>query len=278
MIGSNLQIGEGRDRELLHNSETFCYKETSTGPLLAHVYDDKLNAAPAKPLLIFFHGGFWDTPAISQFATQALHFMARGCVSILAETRVKSKHQSTPLDAVEDAMELIIGTKKHTELLGVDPKKIILVGSAGGAFLALQAAMKKMPPSDDGFDAVPAAVIALSALVNTCPGTEYAAKFPTSADAKHHSPSKLIRKKLPPMLFLHGKNDHITPLAHVLSFRRWMKWKGNRIDVIEYEAADHRFFNFNVSHAHHDRALAAMENFLLELDLLDAPKNDSFAD
>jgi hypothetical protein len=127
MIGSNLQIGEGRDRELLHNAETFCYKETSTGPLLAHVYDDKLNAAPAKPLLIFFHGGFWDTPAISQFATQALHFMGRGCVSILAETRVKSKHQSTPLDAVEDAMELIIGTKKHTELLGVDPKKIILV-------------------------------------------------------------------------------------------------------------------------------------------------------
>jgi acetyl esterase/lipase len=276
MIGSNLQIGEGRDRELLQNAETFCYKETAAGSLLAHVYDDKLNATPAKPMLIFFHGGFWDTSAISQFATQALHFMGRGCVALLAETRVKNKHQSTPLDAIQDASELIIGAKKNADQLGIDPQKIILVGSAGGAYLALQAAMQTKPPTIDGFDPVPAAVIALSALVNTCPGTEHAAKFPNAAAAKNHSPSKLIRKKLPPMLFLHGKNDHITPLSHVLSFRRWMKWKGNRIDVIEYEAADHRFFNFNVSHAHHDRALAAMEHFLLELDLIDVPKNDAF--
>jgi acetyl esterase/lipase len=78
----------------------------------------------------------------------------------------------------------------------------------------------------------------------------------------------MIRRKLPPMLFLHGKNDPITPLAPVISFRRWMKWKGNCIEVIDYEGAEHRFFNFNFSHRHHDLTLQAIEKFLSENKLM----------
>ncbi len=274
MFSSNLNIGANRDRELLHSAETFCYKETEHGPLLIHVYDDKLDDSPEKPTILFFHGGFCDVPAITQFATQALHFMKLGFICLLAETRVSSKHQSSPVDSAEDAKELIIGLKKNAEQFGIDREKIILVGAAGGAFLALQAAMQKINTKDQAPHPVPAAVIALSAIVNTCPGSDYARKFPNSSTAKRHSPSKLIRKKLPPMLFLHGKNDRIAPLAEVISFRRWMRWKRNRCEVVEYEAADHRFFNFNMNQVLHDVAIKDMEIFLRQLGFIPNKDHD----
>lgn len=271
LLVNTLYIGEARERELFKNSSTFLYKETEQGPLHAHVFFPESHAAGSlAPLLIFFHGGAWDMPAATQFAPQCLHFSAKKCVCIAAETRVQSKHRTGPIDAIEDAQSLIISVKKHHQTLGVDPQKIILIGAAGGAFLALHAAMAKQVTTEDGIDPRPAALILLSAIVNTAPGSSYANRFPSPALAKTLSPSKMIRKKLPPMLFLHGKSDRIAPLEDVQSFRRWMKWKNNRCELIEYVAAEHRFFNFNFSHLHHDLTLQAMEVFLHELKLIPA--------
>jgi acetyl esterase len=268
-------FGENRDRELLKDSTTFCYKETDKGPLHAHAFFPQCSV-PEEPttLLIFFHGGFWDAAAATQFATQCLHFAERNCVCIAAETRVSSRHQSSPADAIEDAQDLIIAAKINHQTLGIDPQKVVLVGAAGGAFLALHAAMSKHPRTDQGFDPRPQALVLFSALVDTTPGTDQAKRFASNSQAKSLSPSKMMRRKLPPMLFLHGKNDRITPLEPVHSFRRWMKWKGNKVDVIEYEAADHRFFNFNCNPVHHDLTLRAMEAFLHRHKLVAASQSE----
>ncbi len=268
-------FGATRDRELLKDATTFCYKETDQGGLHAHVFFPPEHPAETPTtLLIFFHGGFWDASAATQFATQCLHFAERGCVCIAAETRVNSKHQSTPQDAIEDAQDLIIAAKKNCETLGIDPQKVVLAGAAGGALLALHAAMKKHPRDEDGVDPRPQALVLFSALVDTSPGTDHAARFGSRAAAKANSPLKMTRRKLPPMLFLHGKNDRITPVEPVHSFRRWMRWKGNKVDVFEYEAADHRFFNFNCSPTHHDLTLQAMEGFLQRHKLMPLREHD----
>jgi acetyl esterase/lipase len=262
-------FGATRDRELLKDSTTYCYKETDNGPLHAHVFFPPYHQ-PEKPttLVIFFHGGFWDAAAATQFATQCLHFAELNCVCIAAESRVSSLHQSSPVDAIEDAQDLIIAAKKNHETLGIDPQKVVLVGAAGGAFLALHAAMSKSPRVIDGIDPRPKALVLFSALVDTTPGTDHASRFSNKSEAKALSPSKMLRRKLPPMLFLHGKNDRITPAEPIHSFRRWMRWKGNKVEVIEYEAADHRFFNFNFNPVHHDLTLQAMEAFLHRCKLL----------
>jgi acetyl esterase/lipase len=271
-------FGENRDRELLKDSTTFCYKESDKGPLYAHTFFPPFSD-PEQPttLLIFFHGGFWDAAAATQFATQCLYFGERQCVCIAAETRVHSRHLSNPMDSIEDAQDLIVAAKINHKTLGIDPQKVVLVGAAGGAFLALHAAMSKKPRSDQGYDPRPQALILLSALVDTTPGTEQAKRFASSSQARTVSPSKMMRRKLPPMLFLHGKNDRITPPEPVHSFRRWMRWRGNKVDVIEYEAADHRFFNFNCNPVHHDLTLQAMKAFLHRHKLLPTSQAEEVA-
>ncbi|MBU6327202.1 MAG: alpha/beta hydrolase, partial [Verrucomicrobia bacterium] len=161
--------------------------------------------------MIFFHGGFWDMPAPTQFAPQCLHFAAQHFVCLAAETRVGSKHKTGPLEAIEDALALIDSVRKNHEELGIDPAKIILMGAAGGAFLALQAAMIRKSKKTPASPPPPAALVLLSALVDTATPAEMTRRFPGTKAAKALSPLKMIRRKLPPMLFLHGKADRITP-------------------------------------------------------------------
>jgi acetyl esterase/lipase len=78
------------------------------------------------------------------------------------------------------------------------------------------------------------------------------------------------------MLLFHGKSDRITPFEEVEKFRRRMRWRGNSCELIDFEKADHSFFNFNVSHKHFDLTLSAVDRFLAERGLLepeDAPEN-----
>jgi acetyl esterase len=271
---NNPKIGVSRDRELLKNSSTFLYKETEQGPLHAHLFFPENHQPGQKsPLMIFFHGGFWDMPAPTQFAPQCMHFASQHFVCLAAETRVASKHKTGPIEAIEDVRTLIDAVRNNHLELGIDPAKIILVGAAGGAFLALQAAMTKASKKTPESPPPLAALILLSALVDTATQADMTRRFPNTALAKSLSPSKMIRKKLPPMLFLHGKADRITPHSAVLSFRRWMKWKGNLVDLVDFEAAEHRFFNFNHSHVHYDLCLRAIESFLKSLQLM--PTTDS---
>ncbi|MEN9990484.1 MAG: hypothetical protein RLZZ224_186 [Verrucomicrobiota bacterium] len=264
-------FGIHRDRELLKETTAFVYKETPSGPLQAHLFfPPEPRSEKRPPLLVFFHGGFWDLSAVTHFATQCVHFAERGCLCVAAETRVSSRHTCTPLDAIEDAQDLIIALKQRAEEWQFDPNQIVLIGAAGGAFLALHAAMEKKPRTLGDIDPRPAALILLSALVDTGPKTDQARRFESPQQAKLLSPLRMTRRKLPPMLFLHGQNDRITPIGAVKSICRWLRLKGNKAMLISYKGADHRFFNFNADLVHYDLCLREMESFLRRYELIPA--------
>ena len=82
-------------------------------------------------------------------------------------------------------------------------------------------------------------------------------RFPDHATAKRLSPLKSVRRKAPPMILFHGKKDRLTPFATVEKFYKSMRWRRNKIEVVEYENADHTFFNFNVSDQHYEWSVAA---------------------
>ncbi|MFU8892872.1 MAG: alpha/beta hydrolase [Luteolibacter sp.] len=276
-------IGEARDREILKDAETYIYAERDEGPVTAHLF------APAKriddrpaPMVVFFHGGFWDTPMPTQFVPHCLHFASRGAVAVAAETRLWSKHRTGPLEAVEDARELIRCLRRNATALGADPERVIVGGAGGGAMLALLTAMpkpKQMPAAEDGVDCRPQALVLFSSLLNPTRKAEIVTRFPDARTAKRMSPLNLLRRKLPPMMLFHGKADRITPFADAAAFRRGMKWRGNPCELIDFEREDHMFFNFNVNHRYFELTVEAADDFLVRHNLLDAPEvPDPFSD
>ena len=135
---------------------------------------------------------------------------------------------------------------KHNHAgLGIDPEKIVAVGAASGAHMALSLAMKPELMEIDGYNSRPMGVIALSALVNTTRKGIESERFGDVKTAAKQSPSSYVRKGLPPSLFLHGKADTIVPHDHVVKFTKLLKRKKNQCDLVDFEAANHSFFNFN---------------------------------
>lgn len=263
-------IGEARDREILKDAATYVYQERPQGPVQAHLFFPEHASSGARPVVIFFHGGLWDTPTPTQFVPQCLHFASRGAVAVAAETRTSTRHGTGPLEAIEDARDLIRWLRHNADTFNLDPSRVVIGGAGGGAFLALLATMpraKQMPPVD-GLDCRPQALILFSALVNTAVKGQAADRFPDRRSAKRLSPSHLIRRKLPPMLFFHGKSDRITPFEEVERFHRKMRFWGNSCELVDFERADHSFFNFNVSHKNFELTINAADRFLVGNGLL----------
>ncbi len=268
-------IGEARDREILKGATTYIYGQSPQGDLLAHLFLPEKTTGTPRPVVVFFHGGFWDSPTPTQFVPHCLHFASRGAVAVAAETRTLAKNGTSPLEAIEDARNLIRWLRSNAETFNLDPQKITIGGAAGGAFLALLATMPpaKTLPAVEGVDCYPQALILFSALVNTAAKGPAQDRFPDAKTAKLLSPTNLIRRKLPPMIFFHGKSDRITPFEEVEKFRRRMRWRGNPIEIIDFERADHSFFNFNVSHKNFELTLGAADRFLVESGLLEPEKS-----
>ncbi|WP_338286856.1 alpha/beta hydrolase [Luteolibacter sp. LG18] len=265
-------IGEARDREMLKDASSHNYRTTPQGELTAYVFSppEGVDTPRSRPVIIFFHGGFWESPMVTQFVPHCLHFASRGAVAIAAETRTSSKHGTGPVEAMEDAREVVRWVRRNASLLSIDPDRLTIGGAAGGAWQALLCTLPKDKemPSEDGVSCRPQALALFSSLLNTTPKSGLAAKFPDVRTAKRLSPTALVRRKLPPMILFHGKNDRITPVDEARKFARRLHWRGNKCELVDYERAEHSFFNFNVSSMHFELTIGAMDRFLTERGLL----------
>jgi acetyl esterase len=265
-------IGEERDRELLKTASSYIYRQCDEGDLVAHVFQPAGPLGGPRPAVVFFHGGFWDNSMASQFVPHCLHFASRGAVGVAAEFRTSSRHGTSAIEAIEDARELIRWLRANADTLHIDTTRIVAGGSAGGALMALLTAMPKERelPDVDGFSCRPQALLLFSALVDCTRPSQGLERFPNGKAAKKHCPLRLVRGKLPPMLLFHGKSDRIAPFDQVERFRRKLRWRRNKCQLIDFERADHSFFNFNVSHQNFELTIEAADRFLIENGLLDA--------
>ncbi len=259
-------LSEERERELLKDAITHLYQKESSYELTAYAFNPpNHDIAELKPAILFLHGGLWDVSMPTQFAPHCLHFASRGMVALTVEYRVNAKHGTSPLDAFVDAQMAMIWIRHNHAGLGIDPNRIIVAGAASGAHMALSLAMQPDIMDIDGYNARPQGIIALSALVNTTRKGMESDRFGDVKTAAKKSPSTNVRKKLPPSLFIHGKADTIVPYDHITKITKALKRKKNHCELVDFEGANHSFFNFNVSAKHFEIVLNSMDAFVSDL-------------
>lgn len=254
---------------MLKSATTYTYLETEQGPVQAHFFvPHDFTPSDRRPLVIFFHGGFWDSPMATQFVPHCLHFATRGAVAVAVETRVFSIHRTGAVDAIEDAKAFMDWLANHYVHFGIDPNRVVVGGAAGGALLALSLILPKLKKGEIPHALAPAGAVLFSALLDPTEKTAFE-RFPNIKVAKEISPLRNPRRKLPPMIFFHGKNDRLTPFDAVRKFAKSLRWRRNKVEVIDYENAEHSFFNFNVSELHYELTLHAADDFLVAHKLLE---------
>lgn len=267
-------IGEEYEKELLKDAKTYVYKKTEDGELLIHIFlPEGHEPTDQRPCFLFFHGGLWDKAMITQFIPQCMHFVSRGAVAATAEYRISSKHNTTPVESILDAQTALLWLRINHHYLGINTNQVVAGGAGSGAHIALCAGMHKEIERDNFYGSRPDALILYSAIVDTTQRGKHTARFPTHRIARKTSPTKHIKRKLPPAIFFHGREDATSRIEIVEKFAQRYKRKKNKCLFSPYAHATHSFFNFNVNKDNYVHTIESADGFVTELGILEPDDN-----
>ena len=198
----------------------------ATGALAARVYSTVPASAKQNSLIVFFHGGGFDTGGLDD-ADEFLSHLVLGNPGqiVLASSYTLATTEPFPA-AVEDAHAVLLWAKKHRSQLGWNGKQLIVAGIEAGANLAAVCTLMArdrggpaihgqiliMPMLDPGLStcsmrAMPDPVV--TEVADAC-AAAYRGYLPNAADRSHPyaSPLQSSRlKNLPAALILSTEAD-----------------------------------------------------------------------
>ncbi|MDO6809777.1 alpha/beta hydrolase [Zobellia galactanivorans] len=208
------------------------------------LYPEKIKQKKAYPAIVFFFGGGWNGGTITQFEDQAKYFASRGMIGVLVDYRVKSRHGTTPFEAVSDAKSAMRFVRANAHKFHIDPNKIVASGgSAGGHLAAATATLDGLDEATDdlSISAKPNALVLYNPVIDNGPeGFEY-----KRMGGRHMeiSPMHNIKGGTPPTIIFLGTKDALIPVATIEKYKTKMEAVGSRCDIFLYKDQTHGFFN-----------------------------------
>ena len=222
--------------------EKVLYKSTKQGDLNLYFYRPlDFNKSKTYNCIIFFHGGGWNSGDYKQFERQSMYFASRGMIAISAEYRIKNKHGTTPIQAMEDAKSAIRFLRLNAKSFFINPNRIAAAGGSAGGHLAAVTANIDLFDNvneDLGISSKPNLLVLYNPVIDF--GSRKWLWIDNPSDA---SPVHNISKGSPPTIILTGTNDKIVPVETIMNYKKIMESVDSRCDVILYDGAEHAFFN-----------------------------------
>lgn len=259
--------GQEKSFEELEGADIRIYKTVDGVDLkMSIIYPEDYKKGKKYPAVVFFFGGGWNGGNVHQFE-QHCHFLAsKGLIAMTANYRVKSRNNSTPFDAVEDAKSAVRWIRENAKELGVNKKKIVAAGgSAGGHLAACTALIPGYEAANENtkISSKPNVLVLFNPVVNTM--KERIAKR-LGDKAESISPVHHVIPNLPPTLIFHGTADKTVPFETITDFHSKMEASGNTCFIMPFDGQGHGFFNYGRSeNKYYELTTEKMESYLMEL-------------
>jgi acetyl esterase/lipase len=250
-------------------TKSFVYKKTKQAALemVVHFPPD-WKAGDKRPAVVFFFGGGWTSGRVTQFEPQAAYLASRGLVTARADYRVKSRHEVTPDQCVEDAKSAIRWVRQNAAMLGVDPKRIVASGgSAGGHIAACTGCCPGLdaPGEEVSISSRPNALLLFNPVLRFDGVDSLMDRIGKDEKlGKALSPTLHLGKDTPPALLFFGKEDRL--LEQGEEFVRKAKEVGHRAEMFLADGVGHGFFNRS---PWQERTLIRADEFLVSIGYLD---------
>jgi acetyl esterase len=237
-----------------------------------------------RPAIVFFFGGGWRQGNLTQFVPHCKYLADRGMVTMVADYRVRNRHQNLANKCVQDAKSAMRFVRKNAARLGIDPDRIAAGGGSAGGHLA--AATATLPehndPADDwSVNAKPNALVLFNpaVILESVPNLysiskdkEAELKERMGVEAESMSPYHHVRTGICSTIIFHGIEDSKVPYKTVDLFRKKMRENQNRCELVSYHGQDHGFFNYgNNSNGAFIDSVRKMDAFLCSIGYLLSP-------
>jgi acetyl esterase/lipase len=238
----------------------------------ANGFDCKLDVISAldktkpKATLIYIHGGGWIGCTKEQFALLVLPYLAKGMNVVNVEYRLGAV--SLAPAAVEDSRCALRWVYANAKKYGFDVNRLVVSGHSAGGHLSL---MTGMLTTADGFDneCFEDSEVKVAAIVNFFGITDvpdvlegpnrqgYAVRWfgslPNRMElAKKLSPLNYVRKGTPPIITIHGDNDHVVPYPEAVRLQEALNRAGVPNQLVTIPGKGHGDFT-------HEQWLTAQE-------------------
>ena len=117
-------------------TEITSYVTVGGEPLEARVYEPKGGAAGA-PVMMYIHGGGWQTGSAEESESTVQHWAAQGWYVVSVNYRLSSTQQATWDKAPADVACALAWTGRHATEAGADIDRLTVMGDSAGGHLAV---------------------------------------------------------------------------------------------------------------------------------------------
>lgn len=257
----------------VHCERNVVYGHGGAFNLLLDLYRPRLNGGPL-PGIVFIHGGGWERHGRDYYAAWASHYAERGYVCVAIDYRISSE---APFPAaVQDANCAVRWMRANSIRLGVDPRRIAVVGQSAGAHLALMVAYASNDTSLAGDSADAHAGGRVQAVVDFYGPTDLTEplhhkknvvkRFMGGVSQRRDpelyaqaSPIRYVSDDDPPTLIFHGTVDAVVPVTQSDRLAASLKAHGVPYVYDRQEGWNHAM---DLAEAVNARCLYIMDRFL----------------
>jgi len=258
--------------DIRNPDEVVVYRRTKEAELKLEIFRPRdWKADDQRPAIVFFFGGGWTGGTTAQFHPQASRLAALGMVACCADYRVRSRHRTSPFEAVADAKAALRWIWRNAGGQGIDPDRIVSAGGSAGGHLAACSGL--VAGHDEGKEDepvfIPAAMVLFNPVIDTSPKGYGHDKL--KERYRELSPVEHVHDKAVPTLILVGSEDTTTPVTGHKLFARRMKEKQRSCELVIWDGQKHGFFNARGNNENYWETLGSMEKFLGALNFLPRP-------
>lgn len=216
-------------------AEKVLYKKTPQEDMYLYILRPQVKSRNALPAIVYFTGGGWVAGDVYGQIPNPAWFRDHGIIGIEADYRVKSRHETTPIECIQDAKSAIRYVRQHAQELGIDPDKIIAAGGSAGGHLAATTFLDggDTPGENQKISSKPNAIVMHNPVLGEGFGKEFFAAHPEFSPILH------VKKGWPPTILSNGTKDGTTPFEVAEKFTSLMKEAGNICELIPVKDADH---------------------------------------
>lgn len=197
------------------------------------------DAAPALPVVTFFHGGAWQSGSAAAYGFAGRALAKLGYIVVVPDYRKLPAHRFPAF--MEDAAQVVAWTRSNIATMGGDPDRIALVGHSSGAHMALLLALDRrwltqahVPPQTIR------AVIGISGPYDFYPYSDAAAKLAfRDTPAQLTQPVRLARRDAPSTLLFASRADTRVKARNSIALANQLRVKGAPIQLILMDGLSH---------------------------------------
>ena len=231
--------GVGVSKDILYGDEPLQDLDIYYPKPLAQAMKAQSTINSSYPMVVFVHGGSWESGNKEQYAFVGQSLAQAGYVTAVINYRKAPEHVYP--DYVEDAAQAIAWSIENATSLHADPSRVAVMGHSAGAFNAVAAVSNEDFLAPYGIKPTDVATVIGIAGPYSYDFRKFdsATAFAPDATPDQVMPDRQIKGAQPPYLLLTAKKDKVVHPTNAIKMTEAFKKAGVTVETGEIEGASH---------------------------------------